>query len=940
MPNFNFDTMVEVKDTDAGEALATTKFNFDSMVPVEDQSIPNNQSVISKFAREIFKSSPTERLDTMIYIANNPDILPDKNPGEDFFSWMDRANKALEPREKEIVGEGIGRQLKAPMEGAIGAGVAAAPIRTAIGLGAFAVSDKFFNLRRLVEEKFPDTAPEVKDIAELIDFGIKGIGIGAMIHGGGKVFDSLGVPRNVNISPETVSNLNNSGNLLPKEKMEIMSTLGIDKKHIDASISGGVPINVPTSKVVKLAEKPYWEVAKHELLGGDKEAPKDLFGVPMGEPPKVSQELIGELKTLQKDKALSGQTVSRLKEFVGVENVKNATEPKIKSIIDFIGDLKPEDKFLSDKQLTDLKAIIKDLPNPEVTPKRIVLDTFGDKTDILSKGIGKVVDPKLVPTVDIKEGHPLIEKTINEITLKMTEAERAINLRNKELDQLVTKAEKSRDVLLSLDEKIKRKLAPQNKEIFKALSGEKVELTAEEQAVVGYLEAFFKQAKEDIKLDKYRKNYVTHLEQPLMEKILNDGLFKAVHDIFKIKDGDIPINVMLELDNIIGSKKFFKYALERKGGLEPTTDIRHIVNQYSSLLETKKALDQILPEAQAITKNLLQKKGAKWQQQLLQNLKGRGLDNNFRNGPMGWLAKTADAVIDYEYLKLLALNWKSPIKNIVAGETNSWIYQSFPEYLQGKKRMFQNPKKAYELASRYGILEGTFADYAQKGIGNLKKTQDLMMIGQKAGEIEIRSSIFASMLTDKEWASGEVHHTKVQKIRDVVAKTQGIFSKWETPLLLQTWYGRMFFQMNRWRITNTSLLSRITYDAWKDVKAGNFKTQATARFGKMLAAYGIGMYISAQFAQAGFKTASQVTESMAQTIDGTLSLFTKGDLAKIVTDNPTLQDFKAIINTIQNQAAYYNVPGAKKAKGKGIEKSKFAPIETTKDVIEALSGGE
>ncbi len=63
---------------------------------------------------------------------------------------------------------------------------------------------------------------------------------------------------------------------------------------------------------------------------------------------------------------------------------------------------------------------------------------------------------------------------------------------------------------------------------------------------------------------------------------------------------NIPIDVMLELDNIIGSEKFFKYALERKGYGKPTTNLRKILHGYSTLYETKMALDQILPEGQAV----------------------------------------------------------------------------------------------------------------------------------------------------------------------------------------------------------------------------------------------------------------------------------------------------------------------------------------------------
>ncbi len=211
------------------------------------------------------------------------------------------------------------------------------------------------------------------------------------------------------------------------------------------------------------------------------------------------------------------------------------------------------------------------------------------------------------------------------------------------------------------------------------------------------------------------------------------------------------------------------------------------------------------------------------------------------------------------------------------------------------------------------------------------------MIHQKVGEVEIRSSIFASMLSDAEWKSGVLKEGTYATIKDTIAKTQGIFSKWDSPLLAQTWYGRMFLQMNRWRITNAAMLTGIVKDAYADVKVGNYKSQNVSRLGKSLLAYGSGMYISYQLGLAGYKTAADTAKSMATTIDGTMSLFTKGELAKMFTENPTFQTLKELSNTIQNTAKYLHIPGAEKAKGKEIKDTYVAPIEGTKDILETVA---
>ena len=214
-----------------------------------------------------------------------------------------------------------------------------------------------------------------------------------------------------------------------------------------------------------------------------------------------------------------------------------------------------------------------------------------------------------------------------------------------------------------------------NRKIFLSLSGIKTatKLTKEENAVVNYLESFFKDARIKLDLQKWRVHYVPHMERSLMEKIRDKGILGAIKTFAKKDSSDIPIDLLVALDNIIGSKKFFKFVLQRKGGLVPTMNIRNIVNEYSALFETKMALDKILPEAQAAQQLLLKDRSRLWMMKYLQNLKGRGMDFNWKNGKLGWMFKTADRVVDYGYIRLLAGNWGSALKNIVGGETNSFV---------------------------------------------------------------------------------------------------------------------------------------------------------------------------------------------------------------------------------------------------------------------------
>lgn len=974
----DFSNSVDYDDGDGGKVSTIQSPDFSNSVDyVEPQPIKKRNSVITEVVRFLTKGSVIDQYESALYLANNPpesdpNINPEQYANEAYnilsqgvvglSGNYSKNRNAPKKREQDIIASGI----EGPAENLMSFGIITqgykSPLGTSLAVGGFTALDSIINFRDKYKELYPNNPPEVDDLVTIADYFVKGLLLGGAGYGAKKMFNKTisasGSKPSVDIPSDKVSNIKNSQILLPEEKADILRTIGADNKHVDAAIGSSLPLNIKADSLVDLAQKPYWERLKEEILlspviawdskMSDKEWSKLVKearlksgrGEDVSSPqPSLEnkQDIIARIKSLQESKKLSNVTVSKLKKYIGIENIKTTQTDKLKQLESFLGDLKKEDKFMSEKQITDLKDIIKDIPNPEVTPKRIIVEKFGEKEEVLSKGLfGKVMN-ELIPTVDIKQGSPLITKIVNKANDVLSFAQKEIDRRNMMFEELISRAEKSREKLLSPQDKILRKITPQNKEIFSAMSGNKVNLTKEEAAVVAYLKNFFRMTRRELELEKYRKNYITHMEKDLTEKILTRGINNTIKDILGgRKEGDIPTDLMLELDNIIGSEKFFKFALERKGGIDPTTNIRQIINSYSSLFETKKALDQILPEGQAIVKNLLKGKNALWMKRYLQNLKGRGLDYNFRNGKMGWLAKVADGVIDIGYQKLLGFNYISPLKNIVAGESNSWIFQDFKTYLTGKQRFLSNPKKAYTLAKEYGLLDGTYAEFSQKGIGKLKKLQDLSMIGQRAGEVEIRSSIFASMLSEGEWSSGKIAKEKILDIKDTIAITQGIFSKTESPLFLQTWYGRMFFQMNRWRITNIMLLRRISVGAYKDISEGNYNTANVTRLGKMIAAYGIGMYISYQMYEAGYKEAGDIAKNTAQTLDGVFSLFTEAQLIKMFTDNPTLQMFKELSSTIQDFTFYLYVPGSKPSKERGIEDTYIAPLKTYEDVADYI----
>jgi hypothetical protein len=646
------------------------------------------------------------------------------------------------------------------------------------------------------------------------------------------------------------------------------------------------------------------------------------------------REEIGIIKEITRDKSLSINTVAGVRKAIGIKELKNATPEKLDELINALNKLEDGDSLLTEKQKEGMSKLLEagGWDNIDMVTKREFIAKFGEKKDILQGRISKHVAKEIFPTVDIKDQHPIITRIVDKTDIKMRDANSEIKRRSEKINKIMREAELSELSKFKQMTSQKAKLTVGNK-IFRAMSGANVELTKEQRAVVAYLRNFFKKAKLDLQLEKSRRYYITNIEASLMEKIYKDGVSGALRSFMKPKSNDIPVDVLLALDNIIGSDKFFKFGLERKGGLTTTDNIRRIVNEYSTLYESKLALDEILPEAQAAQQLLLQDKSKVWMREFLQNLKGRGLDNKFRNSEMGWMVKTADKIIDFNYVRLLGFNYFSAFKNIMGGEINSFVYQDFAKYMRGKKRFITNPKAAYKIITQSGILDGSYVDFADSGLLDKmsKTTRHLLYGGMEVAEYEIRGAYMLGELTKDEWASAlkgrlKLSDKRFRKILDDVAITQGIYTKVDSPLFAQTWYGRGMLQFNRWRITNAMLLRRIGNKAKADVGNKEYNTKAVRSVLKMFFSAGLMMYLSYELGKRGYKRARKVTLAGTELIKNIYEIMPPKVMYDIVSRNPAMQILGNVVYTIDQLASHI-----------GFEDP--YPIEIKKNIFEMYVAG-
>lgn len=649
-------------------------------------------------------------------------------------------------------------------------------------------------------------------------------------------------------------------------------------------------LNTPTSLVVS---------AETEALVND--FLKETEKVTVGE-----REEIARVKEIKAEKGLSNMTIARIRKAIGIKELKNATPEKLDRLLGILEELEYGDKTLTDLQKIGLKDLIKNYGDfdkkIDLLTQREVKQMIGEDTDILQGRVSGRVTAEIWPTVDIKEDHPIIARTVDRADTHLRAANKEIKRRSKQINEMMTAAEKS--------EKVKKKDI--NRKIFEVMSGKKgVELTAPQRAVVIYLRNFFKKAKKDLALKKYRHYYIPHIDRTLMEKISEGGILGTLKSYMKPRETDIPIEILLAMDHIIGSEKFFRFALERTGGLKPTMQIRKIVDEYSRVFETKKALDTILPEAQAAQQLLLKDKSQLWMQRFLQNLKGRALDSKFRMGTSGWVAKTFDRAVDFNYIRLLALNYRSALKNIVGGESNSFVYQSLMNYLKGKQRLITRPKTAIKFIADSGVLDGSYADLARSTlIKKAKRITDIVLYGgMEIGEYEIRGSYLLGELTKEEWDNvikgkkEPLTPERFRKILDSIAITQGIYTKTDSPLFAQTWMGRALLQFGRWKITNLFLARRIAKQAAREIKAKNYTGPGTKRMLKLVFLNGLALYLMAAAAKRGNEEARKYAKAAAELIGVIYDLVSGKAIYEAITNNPTISILGDYVYTFETFAS-------------------------------------
>ncbi|MCK9520396.1 MAG: hypothetical protein M0R74_15435, partial [Dehalococcoidia bacterium] len=215
------------------------------------------------------------------------------------------------------------RATDVAMQSAVALGLITHPHATLLGVGAYMLVDlmegliggavrskltggefRAFNLSQLK----PGDAPEwQKNTLEAIDFAHKAALAGGITKGAGplwerftkKTFESYGLPREVYISADKIKDIFQTGEKISGEEMDLVKGLGLTGEQYREAIRNGIDISIPTEKIVRVADKPWYAKLKQAI----KITPYEevLSSTPAGKPKaRTHTERLGAPETAEK----------------------------------------------------------------------------------------------------------------------------------------------------------------------------------------------------------------------------------------------------------------------------------------------------------------------------------------------------------------------------------------------------------------------------------------------------------------------------------------------------------------------------------------------------------------------------------------------------------------------------------------------------------------
>ena len=492
-----------------------------------------------------------------------------------------------------------------------------------------------------------------------------------------------------------------------------------------------------------------------------------------------------------------------------------------------IMEIKREKRLVSKEVLEAMK----DFVPPSILEKEAV--RTGDIAQFIDEKEVNYIISLLRPIRNVLRGTPILDKTYHTISTAEEDMMRDIKKWYKEYKELYKAARKeNKDLDLAVFDYIEQG----------------IETTPNVTKLARFLEKFYADSIPVMKPLKLRKGYITHTKPSFMEKVRltdqekelvrrfqageklsdvdlealakteNKGLRTALKDIIlPIKfEGDIDPGIIANLDYILSKEKFNPYKLPRDDRNAYSRKLIKALDGYTRVYFWKKNFDPVMPDI-IKTRSFLPGTTQTYITKYLQNVKGRPLDYRWGNRAH----QVSNALTRYEYLRLLALNTGSATVNVMGGMLNNFAEMPLADFLRGWERL--GTKQGRTILKEFGFTQQSMWLEPVGGfIQNLTRAERALFIFMQTGEFFLRGVPGLSVIPKSEFKTGELSFETRALARRRIGKTQGLYGKAESPLVVRTVIGRPAFQFKLWMLTEMEL-----WADWTKEALVNFKNNPT-----------------------------------------------------------------------------------------------------------------
>src|SRR3989344_5641508 len=507
-----------------------------------------------------------------------------------------------------------------------------------------------------------------------------------------------------------------------------------------------------------------------------------------------SQRLQSMIKRL-KDRRSKINAVVKEKELNKVDNLRLALQlPQIK-------EMSLEQLFQFDEAISQFKfgdtflgpRMIQTIVNTDIGPVKTVREIreslakqVGVSNLELTNVAGKWGD-KFLYDPALAEENPLYKYMVTAWTAKKVEADQKVMLVKKRLDELAFAARKSRKRSLA------DMLVPQDKLVFDYLATPVEEkhfmlqrMTKAEAEFGDFVEGLFRGYR-DILIEKgtlkrYRKDYITHTTRSFFERWKDDGFVSAIKTYWEsLVEQRVDFEAIGETGEVLGLEKFFKYALQREGGMVPSKNVARAVMTYVRTFEKKQALDQIIPKVDAYTFSLQRSTKIKdptglnvdgrlrrFVREWLNNKKGRRIEFVVSQG--GKMDARLRAFKLFLSIKDLGFNVITGTASAGGAAISNYVGLTTRSYAKGIGRALTRQGKALAVKYNGVVGEPTFENIisASNDIGDTFQAGAFGILQDVA--YRAKRQFFLGSLTSEQRRSGNVTAQRLAQIKLNMAK--------------------------------------------------------------------------------------------------------------------------------------------------------------------------